>query len=123
MALGLPAAFGQTVPAGSKIFIAPMDGNLHGFIVPEIIKKKLPVTVVIDEKDAEFILTGASIEADDKWYHSVFGGEDKNEGNVRLVNVKEKALFGLVKPETVPCGGEVCAAEGSARLRTALSNR
>ena len=92
MALGLPAAFGQTVPAGSKIFIAPMDGNLHGFIVPEIIKKKLPVTVVIDEKDAEFILTGASIKADDKWYHSVFGGEDKNEGNVRLVNVKEKAL-------------------------------
>ena len=80
------------VPVGSKVFIAPMEGNLNGFIAPEIIKKKIPLVVVTDDKDAEYILTGASIKADDKWYHAVFGGKDKNEGNVQLISVKDKLM-------------------------------
>jgi len=80
------------VPPGSKIFIAPMEGNLHGFIAAEIVKKKLPLTVVTDEKDADSILTGGSIKADDKWYHTIFGGKDKNEGNVQLISVKDKTM-------------------------------
>jgi len=80
------------VPSGSKLFIAQMDGKLDGFIAPEIIKQKLPLSVVIDEKDADFVLAGASIKADDRWYNVVFGGKDKNEGNVRLLNVKSKTM-------------------------------
>ena len=40
----------------------------------------------------DFILTGASIKADDKWYNVVFGGKDKNEGNVQLISVTERTL-------------------------------
>lgn len=67
----------SAIPAGAKMFIAPMENGLDGFIAAEIIKKKLPVAVVIDEKDADFILSGASLKADDKWYNVVFGGKDK----------------------------------------------
>ena len=80
------------VPMGSKVFIAPMEGELHPFIAAEIIKKKLPVTVVTEDKEADFILTGASIKGDDKWYHTVFGGKDKNEGSVQLISVKDKTM-------------------------------
>lgn len=83
----------QKVPPGSKLFIAPMEGNLHPFIAAEIIKKKIPVVVVTDEKDAEFILAGASIKGDDKWYHTVFGGKDKNEGSVQLLSVRDKTMI------------------------------
>jgi hypothetical protein len=69
-----------------------MEGNLNGFLAPEIVKKKLPLVVVMDEKDADFILTGASIKADDKWYNTVFGGKDKNEGNVQLISVKDRQM-------------------------------
>ena len=34
-----------------------------------------------------------SIKADDKWYHVAFGGKDKNEGNVRLINVLDKTMI------------------------------
>ena len=71
------AASKSKVPPGSKIFIAPMEGDLHPFIAAEIIKKKLPVTVVTEESEAEFILTGASIKGDDKWYHTVFGARTR----------------------------------------------
>jgi hypothetical protein len=91
--LAQPAFSESKVPAGSKVFIAPMEGSLDGFIAPEIIKKKLPVTIVTDEKQADFVLAGGSIKADDKWYHTVFGGKDKNEGNVRLLNVRDKSMI------------------------------
>jgi hypothetical protein len=79
---------------GAKIFIAPMQGDLHPFIAAEIVKKKLPIVVVTDEKEAEYILAGASIKGDDKWYHSVFGsGKDKNEGSVQLLSVKDKTMI------------------------------
>lgn len=85
--------YGAFIPPGSKIYIAPMQGELDGFIAPEIVKQKLPIKVVLEEKDADFVLAGASIKADDKWYHVAFGGKDKNEGNVRLLNVREKSMI------------------------------
>lgn len=80
------------IPAGSRLFIAEMEGELHGFIAPEIVKRQVPFVVVVDDKDADYVLTGASIRNDDRWYHTVFGGKDKNEGNVQLISVKEKRV-------------------------------
>src|SRR4051794_12503134 len=87
------SAVAASLPGGSKIYITPMDGSLDGFIAPEIIKQKLPLRVVMQEADADYVLVGASIKADDKWYHVAFGGKDKNEGNVRLLSVKDKAMI------------------------------
>jgi hypothetical protein len=92
LAAGEPAYTASRVPAGAKVYIVPMQNDLDGFIAPEIVKQKLPLVVVMDEKDADFILTGASLKADDKWYHTIFGGKDKNEGNVRLLSVKDKQM-------------------------------
>jgi hypothetical protein len=81
------------IPDGAKVFVAPMEGKLDGFIAAELVKKKLPITVVIDENAADYIITGASIKGDDKWYHSVYGtGKDKNEANIRVVSVKDRAV-------------------------------
>ena len=84
----------HNIPSGSKIFVAPMEGKLDGFIAAELVKKKLPIVVVIDEKDADYIITGVSIKGDDKWYHSVFGsGKDKNEANIQVISVKDRAVI------------------------------
>lgn len=84
----------HNIPPGSRVYVAPMEGKLDGFIAAELVKKKLPIVVVIDEKDADFIITGASIKGDDKWFHSVFGtGKDKNEANIQVVSVKERAVI------------------------------
>lgn len=85
-------ASAQVAPKGSKIFIAPMQGGLDGFLAAEIIKKKIPMIVVTVEDQADYILSGASLKADDRWYNTVFGGKDKNEGNVRLLDVKTKQM-------------------------------
>jgi len=78
--------------AGTKLFISPMEGELDGFLSAEIVKKKLPFVAVTDEKEADYVLAGASLVEDNKWYHVIFGGKDKNEGNVRLLSVKDKKM-------------------------------
>jgi hypothetical protein len=80
------------LPAGIRLFVSSMQGNLDGFISAEIVKKKLPVGLTTDESTADYVLTGSSIKADDKWYHVAFGGKDKNEGNVALIRVKDKTV-------------------------------
>ena len=83
------------IPAGSKVYIAKMENDLHTFIAAEISKKKLPLSLVIDEASAEYILTGGSRQTgDNKWYDTVFGTErDRNEGAAQLVNVKDKTII------------------------------
>lgn len=93
IALAGAAFAAEPVPSGAKMFIAPMENGLDGFIAPEIVKKKIPLVVVTEETQADYILTGASLKADDHWYNTVFGGKDKNEGNVRLLNVKTKEMI------------------------------
>ncbi|MBO0857404.1 MAG: hypothetical protein J2P21_02930 [Chloracidobacterium sp.] len=78
--------------AGAKVFIEPMQGDLQPFIVVEFVKKKLPVVVVTEKEKAEYILAGAYMKGDGKWYHKAFGVADKDEGSVQLIDVKDKTL-------------------------------
>jgi hypothetical protein len=108
------------VPSGSKIYISKMENDLDGFITTEIIKKKLPVTIVTEDTAADFILVGGSIKGDDKWYHSVFGGKDKNEGNVQLLSVKDKTVVWAGEAGDRSLWWVVSGAAGNAKLRIAL---
>lgn len=82
------------IPDGSRIFVSEMEGKLHTYISAEITKKKLPVVIVMDEKEADYIINGAALKGDNKWYHTVFGtGKDKNEGSIQVVSVKERTVI------------------------------
>ena len=84
----------QTLGEPKTVYIAPMIGNLDGFIAAEIFKQHVPMTVTTDETHAEMILTGLSLHEDDHWYNVAFNrGKDKNEGNVRLIDVRTKTMI------------------------------
>ncbi|MBO0719540.1 MAG: PDZ domain-containing protein [Blastocatellia bacterium] len=78
--------------AGAKIFIEPMEGDLHPFIAAEVVEKRLPVVIVMERKNAEYILTGSFIKGGDKWNRTALGLTDKNQGSVQLLNVKDKTI-------------------------------
>ena len=82
----------EPVPNGAKIFIAPMEGSLNSFIAAELIKRKVPITIVTDESVADYILAGSALEGDNKWFHTVFGGKDKHEGSVQLIDIESKTV-------------------------------
>ena len=79
--------------ADRRLYISPMEGKLDGFIAAEIIKEHLPVHIVLDDNDVDLVLVGQSLKEDDHWYNAVWGGKDKNEGNLRLIDGQSRSLL------------------------------
>ena len=82
-------------PIGAKFYVAPMPEGFDGFISAEILKRKLPLTVVADERVADFIITGSTNKGVHKWYDTVFGSgyeRDRNQGNIRVIRVKDRTV-------------------------------
>lgn len=84
-----------SIPEGSKVYIAKMENGFDGYISAEIIKRKLPVTIVTDDSTADYIITGGSNKGDHHWYDTVVTGveKDRNQGNIQLVSAKEKSVI------------------------------
>jgi hypothetical protein len=81
------------IPDGSRIFVAKMERDLDQYITSEISKKKLPVTLVTNEQEADYVITGAALKGDTKWYQSVLGtAKDKNEGSIQVYSAKSRTM-------------------------------
>jgi hypothetical protein len=61
-----------------------------------MVKRKLPLTIVTDERAADFIITGGTTKGVHKWYDTVFGSgyeRDRNQGSIRVVRVKDRTVI------------------------------
>ncbi len=45
------------LPAGAKLYVAPMEWNLHQFVTAEIQRQTLPVQLVERPEDADFVMS------------------------------------------------------------------
>jgi hypothetical protein len=82
------------IPDGSRIFVAKMERDLDTYITSKISKKKLPVVLVTSEQEADYIITGAALKGDTKWYQSVLGSaKDKNEGSIQVYEAKSRTML------------------------------
>lgn len=91
----IPASERASSPIGAKFYVAPMPEGFDGFISAEILKRKLPITVVADERAADFIITGGTNKGVHKWYDTVFGSgyeRDRNQGNIRVIRVRDQTV-------------------------------
>lgn len=50
----------QVLPAGARVYIAPMKDGFDDFLKAALVDKKVPVTVVADKSQAQYELTGHS---------------------------------------------------------------
>jgi hypothetical protein len=53
-------AANKVIPAGSKVFIAPMEDNFQDYLKAALQAKKVPVVVVDDKASADFEIAGHS---------------------------------------------------------------
>jgi len=57
---GLAQDATKAIPAGSKVFINPMNDEFEKYLVAAFEAKKVPVEVVTEKEKADFEITGAS---------------------------------------------------------------
>jgi len=51
-----------SLPAGAKIYIAPMEWQMDQFLASEIRRQAVPVKLVENQEDAEYVLSGEAVK-------------------------------------------------------------
>lgn len=79
----------EKIPAGSKVYIAPLNGY-ESFLVAAIVKKEAPVVVVNSPEKADYQITGVSESVQAGWAKMLFlGSQQSNEqASIVMTNLK-----------------------------------
>lgn len=76
-----------------KVYIPPMEENFDTFLTTAFLRNKLPITVVLEEENADFVIAGASVKGPNKWSDTVFGVErDRTQGSFKLIRVADMSI-------------------------------
>ena len=122
-----PAALSkEKIPAGSKIYIAPLNGY-ESFIVAAIVKKGTPVVIVNSPEKADYQITGVSESVQAGWAKMLFlGSQQSNEqASIVMTNLKTGvAVWGYNVNKTNSYKGKQSSSEACAKhLKARIEGR
>lgn len=90
--MNLPGS--AVIPAGSKIYIAPLEGGYDVYLSAAIIHKRVPVIIVEERDKADFEITGVNETDKAGWAKMLFLGRDNTneQASIKIVNLKTDAV-------------------------------
>lgn len=117
----------ESVPAGARIYVAPMPNGFETYVVAGLEKKKVPVVVVIDRDKAEYELSGVSESDRAGWAKMLFLGSQQTaeSASVKITNLKTgKVVFAYSVNKTNSIRGKQSAGEAVAKhINEKIENR
>jgi len=122
-----PAALSkEKIPAGAKVYIAPLNGY-ESFLVAAIVKKETPVVVVNSPEKADYQITGVSESVQAGWAKMLFlGSQQSNEqASIVMTNLKTGvAVWGYNVNKTNSYKGKQSSSEACAKhLKARIEGR
>jgi hypothetical protein len=116
----------EKIPAGSKVYIAPLKGY-ESFLIAAIVKKGTPVVVVNNPEMADYEITGVSESHQAGWAKMLFlGSEQSNEqASIVMTNLKTGvAVWGYNVNKTNSYKGKQSSSEACAKhLKARIEGR
>jgi len=116
----------EKIPAGSKVYIAPLNGY-ESFLVAAVIKKGTPIVVVNNPEMADYEITGVSESHQAGWAKMLFlGSQQSNEqASIVMTNLKTGvAVWGYNVNKTNSYKGKQSSSEACAKhLKARIEGR
>ncbi len=114
----------KPIPAGSRIFVAPMPGGIDSYIVAGIVKKKVPLVVTTDREKADYEVTGVSESEKAGWAKMLVMGSDasREQASIKVAEIKTGEVvfaYSVHKGNSVrgkQSAGEACAKHLKTRI-------
>lgn len=106
------------IPAGSRIYIAPMTDGFDTFIIAGIVKKGVPIVVVNSRDKADYEMTGISQTDKAGWAKMIFLGSQQSneEASIKIVNTKnDEVVYGYSVHKGNSYRGKQSAGEACAK--------
>ncbi len=116
----------KPIPAGSKIYIAPIPGGLEHYVGAGIFKKKVNVVLVTDRAKADYEISGVSESEKAGWAKMLFMGSEasREQASVQVVDLKTGDVvfaYSVHKANSVrgkQSAGEACAKHLKEKINT-----
>ena len=108
----------KTIPAGSKVYVAPMKDGFETFVIAGIMKKQVPVVIVNSRDKADYEITGISDSEKAGWAKMLFlGSQQSNEqASIKVVDLKtDEVVYGYSVHKTNSARGKQSAGESCAK--------
>jgi len=79
-----------SIPAGARVFIAPIEGGFDIYLAAAMHKKEVPIVLVADKSKADYELSGVTESEKAGWAKVVFWGNTSSseQASVKIVNLK-----------------------------------
>jgi hypothetical protein len=106
------------IPAGSKVFITPLEGGFEIYLAASLVKKQVPVLIVNDRSKADFEITGISESEKAGWAKMLFMGSQQSaeQASIKVVNLKTDVIaFAYTVNKGNSVRGKQSAAEACAK--------
>jgi len=105
------------IPAGAKVYVAPIAGGFDTYIIAGFQQKKVPLVIVTNRDKAEYEITGFSESDKAGWAKMLFlGSQQSNEqASIKMVKLKKEEVvfsYSVNKMNSVrgkQSAGEACA--------------
>jgi hypothetical protein len=116
----------KAIPAGSTVYIAPMDG-FETFLKAALAEKEVPLVVVEDKDKADFEITGSSNSQKASTAKKVFRGSwhSREEASINVANIKTgEIVFAYSAHKENSVHGKQSSAEACAKhLKERISGK
>jgi len=114
------------IPAGSKVYVAPMDG-FETFLKAALEKKEVPLVVVEDKDKADFEITGASSSQKASAAKKIImlNWHSREEASINVANIKTgEIVFAYSAHKESSAHGKKSSAEACAKhLKDKISKK
>jgi hypothetical protein len=108
----------KPIPAGSKVYIAPIPGGFENFVAAGIVKKKVPVVIVNDRSKADYEISGVSESEKAGWAKMLFMGSEQSRelASVQVADLKTgEVVFAYSVHKANSARGKQSAGEACAK--------
>ncbi|MBN2317931.1 MAG: hypothetical protein JXR49_02590 [Acidobacteria bacterium] len=95
VAISFAYAGEKVLTRNAKIYIEEMENDLDGFIRAEMIKKKVPMEVLLSPEGADYILTGSLVIQEKRSWHEgwLSAEKDHNIANIMVVDPNDNKMI------------------------------
>lgn len=111
-------AANKVIPAGSKVFINPIENGFHDYLKAALQAKKVPVVIVEDKDSADFEISGHSETAKASTAKKVimWNWHSDEQASIQVVNLKtSEIVFAYSANKQSSAHGKKSTAEACAK--------
>jgi hypothetical protein len=106
------------IPAGSRLYIGPIEGGYDIYLAAAMHKKEVPVILVTDKTKADFELSGVTETERAGWAKTVFlmSTATNEQASIKIVNLKSGTIvFGYNVNKSNSARGKQSSSEACAK--------